>query len=135
MCDAIRIAPKIAQLKGQRSVVAGSAFVGRPDLQSRAYFEEFRKRGLLEKRSFQKSPFSRDSRESRDSKDFREPPECGKKGGSDHFLEDSGEFGDFRDSRDSSSEKTLFVVTPLSGPEFPKRRSNDDGSNAPFPSL
>ena len=31
-----------------------------------------RKRGLLEKGSFQKSPFSRDSR------DFSEPPDCGK---------------------------------------------------------
>ena len=37
----------------------------------------FGKRGLLEKGSFQKSPFSRDSREFRDSRDFREPPDCG----------------------------------------------------------
>ena len=37
----------------------------------------FGKRGLLEKGSFQKSPFSRDSREVRDSRDFREPPDCG----------------------------------------------------------
>ena len=36
---------------------------------------EFGKRGLLEKGSFQKSPFSRDSREFRDSRDFREPPD------------------------------------------------------------
>ena len=43
-----------------------------------------RKRGLLEKGSFQKSPFSRDSRDRRDS---REPPDCGNKGESDHFLE------------------------------------------------
>ena len=28
------------------------------------------------------------------------------------------EFRDFRDSRDSSSEKTLFVMTPLSGPDM-----------------
>ena len=48
----------------------------------------FGKRGLLEKGSFQKSPFSRDSREFRDSRDSREPPDCGKyKGESDHFLE------------------------------------------------
>ena len=38
----------------------------------------FGKRGLLEKGSFQKSPFSRDSREFRDSRDFRGPPDCGK---------------------------------------------------------
>ena len=38
----------------------------------------FGKRGLLEKGSFQKSIFSRDSREFRDSRDFREPPDCGK---------------------------------------------------------
>ena len=42
----------------------------------------FGKRGLLEKRSFQKSPSSRDFREFRDS---REPPERGKK--NHHFLE------------------------------------------------
>ena len=47
----------------------------------------FGKRGLLEKGSFQKSPFSRDSREFRDSRDFGEPPDCGNKGKSDHFLE------------------------------------------------
>ena len=47
----------------------------------------FRKTGLLEKGSFQKSPFSRDFREVRDSRDFREPPDCGKKGEADHFLE------------------------------------------------
>ena len=38
----------------------------------------FGKRGLLEKGSFQKSPFSRDSREFRDSRDFRESPDSGK---------------------------------------------------------
>ena len=36
------------------------------------------KRGLLEKGSFQKNPFSRDPREFRDS---REPQECGKQKG------------------------------------------------------
>ena len=35
-------------------------------------------RGLLERGSFQKSPFSRDSREFRDSRDFRESPDSGK---------------------------------------------------------
>ena len=43
----------------------------------RSYFG-FGKRGLLEKGSFQKSPFSRDSREFRDSRVSREPPDCGK---------------------------------------------------------
>ena len=38
----------------------------------------FGKRGLLEKGSFQRSPFSRDFREFRDSRDFREPPDSGK---------------------------------------------------------
>ena len=51
-------------------------------------FVGFGKRGLLEKGSFQKSPFSRDSREFRDSRDFREPPESVEnKGESNHFLE------------------------------------------------
>ena len=43
------------------------------------------KRGLLEKGSFQKSPFSREFREFRDSRDSREPPDCGNHPG--HFLE------------------------------------------------
>ena len=38
----------------------------------------FRKRGLVEKGSFRKNPFCRDSREFRDSRDCREPPNCGK---------------------------------------------------------
>ena len=37
-------------------------------------------KGLLEKGSLQKSPFSRDSREVRDSRDSREPSDCGNKG-------------------------------------------------------
>ena len=77
----------------------------------------FGKRGLLEKGSFQKSPFSRDSRESRDSRDFREPPDCGKQRTSRPSSRDSREFREFRVSRDSSSEKTPFVMTPFSGPE------------------
>ena len=77
----------------------------------------FGRRGLLEKGSFQKSPFSRDSREFRDSRDFREPPDCGKQRRIRPFSRDSREFRDFRDSRDSSSEKTPFVMTPSSGPE------------------
>ena len=75
------------------------------------------KRGLLEKGSFQRSPFSRDSREFRDSRDFRELPDCGKQRRIRPFSRDSREFRDFRDSRDSSSEKTPFVMTPFSGPE------------------
>ena len=50
-------------------------------------FFGFGKRGLLEKGSFQRSPFSRDSREFRDSRDFREPQTLENKGESDHFLE------------------------------------------------
>ena len=77
----------------------------------------FGKRGLLEKGSFQKSPFSRDSREFRDSRDFREAPNSGKERRIRPLSRDSREFRDFRDSRDSSSEKTPFVMTPFSGPE------------------
>ena len=77
----------------------------------------FGKRGLLEKGSFQKSPFSRDSREFRDSRVSREPPDCGKERRFRPFSRDSRESRDFRDSRDFSSEKTPFVMTPFSGPE------------------
>ena len=77
-----------------------------------------RKRGLLEKGSFQKSPFSRDSREFRDSGDSREPPDCGKEWRIRGFFRDSREFRDFRDSGDSSSKKTPFVMTPFPGPEM-----------------
>ena len=80
-------------------------------------FIGFGKRGLLEKGSFQKSPFSRDSREFRDSRDFSEPPDCGKQRRIPPFSRDSRESRDFRDSRDFSSEKTPFVMTPFSGPE------------------
>ena len=65
----------------------------------------FGKGGLLEKGSFQKSPFSRDSREVRDS---REPPDSGKSRRIRPFSRDSRESRDFRDSRDSSSEKDPF---------------------------
>ena len=75
------------------------------------------KRGLLEKGSFQKSPFSRDFREFRDSRVSRELPDCGKERRIRPFSRDSREFRDLRDSRDSSSEKTPFVMTPFSGPD------------------
>ena len=71
------------------------------------------KGGLLEKGSFQKSQFSRDSREFR-SKILENPQTLENKGESDHFLEIL-DFRHFRDSRDSSSEKTPFVMTPFSG--------------------
>ena len=71
-----------------------------------------RKRGLFEKGSFQKSPFSRDSREFIDS---REPLDSGKQRRVRPFSRDSR---DFRDSRDSSNEKTPFVMTPFSGPDL-----------------
>ena len=68
------------------------------------------KRGLLEKGSFQESPFSRDSRELRDA---RESPDCVKQRRIRPFSRGSREF---RDSGDSSSEKTPFVMTPFFGP-------------------
>ena len=64
----------------------------------------FGKRGLLEKGSFQKSPFSRGL-----PRDSREPPDCGKQRRIRPF---SKEF------RDSSSEKTPFEMTPFSVPEL-----------------
>ena len=75
----------------------------------------FGKRGLLEKGSFQKSPFSRDSGEFRDSRDS---PDCGKQRRFRPFSRDSREFRDSRDSRDSSGEKTPFVMTPFSVPDL-----------------
>ena len=77
----------------------------------------FKKRALLEKGSFQKSTFSRDSREFRDSRDSREPPDCGKRRRVRPSSRDSREFRDFRDSRASSREKTPFVMAPFSGPD------------------
>ena len=76
----------------------------------------FGKRGLLEKGSYQKSPFSRDSREFRDFRDSRETPDSGKQRRIRPFSRESRESRNFRDSRDSSSEKTPFVMTPFSGP-------------------
>ena len=69
----------------------------------------------MEKGSFQKSPFSRDSREFRDSRDSREPPDCGKRR---RLRPSSVDSREFRDSRDSSGEKTPFVMTPFSGPDY-----------------
>ena len=48
---------------------------------------------------------------------LKDPQSVENKGDSDHFLE-SREFRDLEDSRDSSSEKTPFVMTPFSGPDF-----------------
>ena len=77
----------------------------------------FGKRGLLEKGSFQKSLFSRDSREFRDARVSREPPDSGKRRRIRPFSRESR---DFRESRDSASEKTPFAMTPFSGPEPPR---------------
>ena len=66
----------------------------------------------MEKGSFQKSPFSRDSRVSREFSD------CVKERRLRPFSRDSREFRDVRDSRDFSSEKTPFVMTPFSGPDL-----------------
>ena len=76
-----------------------------------------RKEGSFGKGVFSESPFSRDSREFGDSRDSREPPDCGNKGDSDHFLEILENLEISRDSRDFSSEKTPFAMTPSSGPE------------------
>ena len=73
----------------------------------------FGKRGLWEKGSFQKSPFSRDSREFSDSRFSREPPDCGKERRFRPFSSDSREFRDFRVSRDFSSEKPPFRNDPF----------------------
>ena len=51
---------------------------------SKSFLVNFGKSGFLEKGSFQKSPFSRDSRDFRES---REPQTVENKGESDHFLE------------------------------------------------
>ena len=74
----------------------------------------FGKRGLLEKGSFQKGPFSRVSRELRE-RDSAEPPDWGRQRRIRPFSRDCREF---RDSRDFPSEKTPFIMTPSSGPEF-----------------
>ena len=60
-------------------------------------FIGFGKWGPLEKGSFQKGPFSRDSRESRDFRDSREPPDCGKQRRIRPSSRDSREFRDFGD--------------------------------------
>ena len=87
------------------------------------------KRDLLEKGSFQKSPFSRDSREFRDFRDSREPRDCGKSRRIRPLSRDSRESRDFWDPRGSSSEKTPFVVTPFSVPET--RSSKFSGGRCP----
>ena len=79
----------------------------------------FGKGGLLEKGSFQKSQFSRDSREFRDSRDFKEPPDPGKQRRIQPFSRDARESRDFRASRGSSTEKTPFGMAPFSGPDMP----------------
>ena len=75
-------------------------------------------KGVFWKGSSQKSRFSRDSREFRDSRDSREPPDCGKQRRIRPSSRDSRDSRESRESRDSSSEKTPFVITPFSVPEF-----------------
>ena len=112
-------APKLSRLRRVTSIPARNAFEKYRDTPPNVSRDSFGvgKRGLLEKGSFQKSPFSRDSREFRDSRVSRVLPDCGKERRIRPFSRDSREFRDFRDSRDSSSEKTPFVLTPFSGPE------------------
>ena len=119
-----KIRAKVAQFLGSKSALLSDIFRG--SLTLKQNFANPRtsgseKRGLLEKGSFQKSPFSRDSREFRDTRVSREPPDFGKERRVQPFSRD---FRDFRDSRDFSSEKTPFVMTPFSGPEH---RPNSPG--------
>ena len=72
---------------------------------------------FLEKGSFQKSPFSRDSREYRDL-EILESPQIGKQRRIWPLSKDSWEFRDFGDSRDSLGWKTPFVMDPFSGPDI-----------------
>ena len=67
---------------------------------------------------FSEKSISRDPRELRDSRVSREFSDCGKERRFRPFSRDSRKFRDFRDSRDFSSEKTPFVMTPFSGPDF-----------------
>ena len=92
----------------------------------------FGKRGLLEKGSFQKSPFSRDSREFRDSRVSRKPPDCGKQRRIRPFSRDSREF---RDSRDSSSEKTSFVMTLVIFPSDYRLVTGEHWTGSPYKSI
>ena len=70
----------------------------------------FGKSFFLEKGSFQKISFSRDSGEYRDCRDSREPPDCGKQRRIRTFSKDSRKSRDFGDARDPSTEKTPFVI-------------------------
>ena len=83
---------------------------------------------LLEKGSFQKSPFSLEILENLEILEILENPQTlENKGESDHFLEileDSREFRGGRDSRRSSSEKTPFRNDPFFRPrEAPQDQS------------
>ena len=73
----------------------------------------------MEKGSFQKNPFSRDSKEFRESRDSRELPDCGKqspccKGEPDLVLEllENLEILEI-----PPAQRPLFVMTPFSGPD------------------
>ena len=87
----------------------GSLFPQEPAVSCAPPLIGFGKKGSLEKRSFQKNPFSRDSREFRHARVLGEPPDSGKQRRIRTFSRDS------RDFRNSTSEKTPFVMTPSSG--------------------
>ena len=82
------------QLKQDHSSPAGKGSHPGMTSTSTKWFSGFGKRGLWEKGSFQKSPFSRDSR------DRREPPDWKTKENLT-ICRDSRECGDFRDSGES----------------------------------
>ena len=89
-----------------------------PKFTLRSIFIGFGKRALLEKGSFQKSPFSRDLENLEILEILENPQTVENKEESDHFLEIPENLETFRDSRDSSNEKTPFVMAPFSGPDF-----------------
>ena len=79
---------------------------------ARLAFLRGREKGSFGKGSFQKRPFSIEFRDSKD------PTDCGNERRIRPFSRDSREFRDFRDSRDSSAEKTPFIMSPFSVPDF-----------------
>ena len=65
------------------------------------------KRGLLEKGSLQKNPFSTDPRKFREFRDSREPPDCGKQRRIQPFS---------RESRESLEILEILEIPPVKRP-------------------
>ena len=87
------------------------------------------KRCLLEKGSFQKSPFSRDSRDSREFRDSREPPPVPgtveSKGESDHLLEILDNLEILENLEIPPFTETPFRDDPFSVPETRAEMNGD----------